>query len=629
VSVRIREIYDRWKMPVFTIAAFAIPFTVYVLTLERKLIGGDTTWYALQIPEMSLMVPTGYPTFSMLLKLFTFVPIGNLAYRLNLFSALFGGLTVMFLFLTIRRLIKNEVLSLSCSLIFAFLYTYWYVANRLEFDTLNSFFIVLVLFSAVMYGQERNRKSLYFFAFSLGLSLTNHPIALFVVPAILLYVIIENPSIFKNAKAILVSIGCFILPLLSYFYLIIRSLQGYGAVTDLLKLFYYVTGRNVTGELHGGHFFDKPFGHILRVMGEYLLIIYDNFGPILIVIALIGLGYIIRKNWKLGMCSILFIAFNVIVPPLYLPYTNDNYVINSMMMAAIFTGFGFLFILRGSMWLFKKAVEGKKLLRIDAGLRNTLIAGVLLAALAFAAFQPALYFKQQDRSEPLPVYRFWKQAFELMEEDSSLYIHSFSENVGTFVGKYEYPEKNIKIYNSRNPGYTIEDVMQDYSQGREIYFVGNLGLFKFKFNTEKVGRMFYVSRYTEFIQLNRVIDEFETLKISSDIQELKKKFGEKFRLEFTIENSNQEPVKVTSLELELPENIDFADVDPSGYIDQGPGLSRGTYMWVSDEYFIEANGIINLIVYLQGRVPGKGVIDFRITTHDVYIEADGIEIEIE
>jgi len=220
VSVRIKEIYDRWKMLLFTIAAFAIPFTVYVLTLERKLIGGDTTWYALQIPEMSLMVPTGYPTFSMLLKLFTFVPVGDLAYRLNLFSALFGGLTVMFLFMTIKRLIKNEVISLSSSLIFAFIYPYWYVANRLEFDTLNSFFIALVLFSAVMYGQNKDRKSFYFFAFSLGLSLTNHPIALFVVPAILLYVIIENPSMFKNAKAILISIGCFILPLLSYFYLL-------------------------------------------------------------------------------------------------------------------------------------------------------------------------------------------------------------------------------------------------------------------------------------------------------------------------------------------------------------------------------------------------------------------------
>ncbi len=57
-------------------------------------------------------------------------------------------------------------------------------------------------------------------------------------------------------------------------------------------------------------------------------------------------------------------------------------------------------------------------------------------------------------------------------------------------------------------------------------------------------------------------------------------------------------------------------------------MSRGIYMWVSDDYIVDPDSKINLIVYLQGRVPGKSVIDFRITTHDIYIEVDEIEIEI-
>jgi hypothetical protein len=97
---------------------------------------------------------------------------------------------------------------------------------------------------------------------------------------------------------------------------------------------------------------------------------------------------------------------------------------------------------------------------------------------------------------------------------------------------------------------------------------------------------------------------------------------------FTIENNNPEPVQITSLELELPDNLAFVDVDPGGYIDQGPGLSRGMYMWVSDEYFVEAGSSIELIVYLQGSGPGTGTVEFRITTNDVYFEAEGIEIEI-
>ncbi|MBU2634575.1 MAG: DUF2723 domain-containing protein, partial [Nanoarchaeota archaeon] len=272
---RIKEIILKRKTAIFSVFSLTISFVIYLLTLEHKLVGGDTSWYANQIPEMSLMVPTGYPTFSIFLKLFTFLPIGDLAYRLNLFSAVFGALTILFLFLSINKLVKNEFISFISSMIFAFIVPFWEVANRLEFDTLNCFFIILLIFSVILYSEKRTRKYLYFFFFCLGLSLTNHPLAFFLVPAILLYVIIINPRIFKSIKAIFVSILFFILPLLSYFYLLIRSLQGYGKVNSFLRLFYYVTGRGVTGELHGGSFGDKSISLILKVLKDYLNMVYD------------------------------------------------------------------------------------------------------------------------------------------------------------------------------------------------------------------------------------------------------------------------------------------------------------------------------------------------------------------
>ena len=626
---KIKCLYGKCKNIIFMVLALSIPFVIYVLTLERKLIGGDTTWYALQIPEMNIMVPTGYPTFSMLLKLFTFLPIGDLTYRLNFFSAFFGGLTILFLFLTINKLIKNEVLSLSGSLIFSFIFPYWSVANSLEFDTLNSFFIVLVLYAAVSYSGTKNRKSLYFFFFCLGLSLTNHPIAFFVVPAILLYVIIENPGIFKSIRAVLLSILFFILPVLSYFYLLIRSRQGYGPVTDLVKLFYYITGREVTGTTHGGTFFDEPLDHVLGVMGDYLWIIYDTFGPILILIAVVGLGYLIRKNWKFGLCSMLFIGFNIIVPPLYLSFANDNYVIDSMIIVAIFISFGFLLIKDGSVWIFEKAAMGRKLVRAERFLKYFMIAAILIASIVIPIFQVTQFYKIHDRSEPSNIYKFWEQAFENIEEDSVIYVYVISENVGIFLNRYYYPDKNIDFYYSQSPEYSHENALMDLNAGKDVYFVEKEALFKLMFNTEKVGRIFLVKRYGEFLQLYKVTSVFKSPEIDYFLDDKEKKFGEKFQIEFTIKNTNTEPVKITSMELKLPDNIDFLDVDPAGYIDQGPGMSRGIYMWVSDDYYADANSEINLIVNLQGTRLGKSTINFRITTHDGYIEADEIEIKIE
>jgi len=197
-----------------------------------------------------------------------------------------------------------------------------------------------------------------------------------------------------------------------------------------------------------------------------------------------------------------------------------------------------------------------------------------------------------------------------------------------FLSRYQYSDKNIDFYWSRSPEYSIGNAIKDFESGRDVYFVGKEALFKFTFNAEKAGRLFLVKRYGEFLQLYKVTSIFKSLEIDYSLDDKVKEFGEKFQIEFTIKNSNDEPVKITSMELELPGNIDFLDVDPAGYIGQGPGMSRGIYMWVSDDYYVDAGGTINLIVYLQGTVPGKSAVDFRISTHDVYIECGEIEIEI-
>ena len=95
---KIKKFYLNKKLLIFGILSAVIPFIFYTLTLERKLVGGDTSWYMSGLPQMSLLPPTGYPVFSLIGKLFSIIPIGPLALRLNLVSAVFGSLTVLFFF---------------------------------------------------------------------------------------------------------------------------------------------------------------------------------------------------------------------------------------------------------------------------------------------------------------------------------------------------------------------------------------------------------------------------------------------------------------------------------------------------------------------------------------------------
>lgn len=625
---KIKKLIVNKRIAIVSVFSFIVPLIIYILTLEPKLVGGDTGWYANQIPEMSLMVPTGYPTFSMFLKLFTYLPIGDLAYRLNLFSAVFGALTTLFLFLSINKLVKNEFISFISSMIFAFIVPFWEVANRLEFDTLNSFFIILLIFSAILYNERRTKKYLYFFFFCLGLSLTNHPLAFFLVPAILLYVIIINPGIFKSLKTIFISILFFILPLLSYFYLLIRSLQGFGEVTNLQRLFYYVTGRGVTGELHGGSFGDKSISLILKVLKDYLSMVYDTYGIILIVIAIIGFIFLIRKNIKFGICTFLLIILNFVVPPLYAGHALRNYLLNSMIVIAFYITFGLLFVFNGSIFLFNKSIRNKKILKIDKYLKYFLIA-ILFLFFTFLPFSLVLEnYQKLDLSEPPDIYKFWDEAFNNMESGSRVYVLARAANVGMFVDTYEYGEKEIEYIYHTNPEYTFENMVKSLENDIPVYFVGNSRFLLTVFNAEQIGRTYYWNRYNETLRLFKVVESTVNIEISYLSDSNVREFGEKFTVEYTIENKNKESIKISSLELELPDNIELVGVNPAGYINQYPGISEGIYMWVSDSYIIEGEGKINLIVELRGIRPGKSLIKFRVTTSGAHINCDDIEMEI-
>ena len=130
------------------------------------------------------------------------------------------------------------------------------------------------------------------------------------------------------------------------------------------------------------------------------------------------------------------------------------------------------------------------------------------------------------------------------------------------------------------------------------------------------------NQYVDYLNLDR------NIVIGYAIDEHIKEIGEEFTVEYTIKNTNKENVKIDSLELELPDNIELVEVSSDGYINQYPGISNGVYMWVDDSYIVKGGDKINLILRLVGISSGESFIKFRITNHKNYLNCDNIEIEI-
>ncbi|MBL7124368.1 MAG: hypothetical protein ISS14_05700 [Actinobacteria bacterium] len=215
-----------------------------------------------------------------------------------------------------------------------------------------------------------------------------------------------------------------------------------------------------------------------------------------------------------------------------------------------------------------------------------------------------------------------------MESGSTIYAQTYSANIGLFVDEYEYGDKGIKFIYQGSDEYSIDNMRKDLENGVTVYSVGDDKFIELNFETEKLGKTYYFDWFKEDLKLYRLISFRKMVNIGYKIDSLVEEFGEEFTIEYIIKNNSSAAIKINSVELELPQNIKFVSVGPDGYINQGPGMSRGMYMWVSDNYIIDSKSEINLKVSLKGVVPEKSVIKFRVTTNDSYINCDDVEIEI-
>ena len=661
MSNRFLKTVLKFKVLISSVIAFFVPLTIYISTLEQKLIGGDTSWFAIQVPTMEVLAPTGYPAFSIIGKLFSLLPVKDIVYRLNLMSAFFGAVTILFLFLAINRLVKNEIISLSSSLVFAFLPTFWSVANRFEMDTINSFFIALILFSVFLYKDRKKRKFLYFCFAALGLSLTDHPIALFVMPAFLVYIIIINPRVFRNARTALLSILFFILPLSLYAFIPIRSLQGYGPVLSFKDFVLYLTGRYTSGQIHGGSFFDKDLESILKVTGGFFRIIYINYGIILLAVAVAGLVYLFIKNLKFAICSVLVIIFNLLIISMFINWAPQNQVIDTLLIISVFVAMGFLLILDSVKLLFdrilsrqgrfktagKTDISDTSAVQVDISqredrssalkrsrtviIKNIIICVLLIIFLAFPVLLGFLNYEKADSSRVEDIYLFWDKIFNTIEDNSSVYASSTSANIGKYMSLVERPEKNVKFILNRDKEYTIDSILSDIDEGRNVYLVNVEDFLTESLNYEAIfdflWKRFNDERYKEDIVLFRVLGEKVIPEIGYAIEKDKVEFGEQFTLEYNIINNNPVSIKVTSLELDLPDSVAFEDISDLSMIKDEPSINQGKYMWVKD-YFVDAGDKLSVELMLRAARPGKDKILFRITSQNSYFDAEDIDIEV-
>ena len=285
------------------LAAALASFLLYVATLSPGVLGGDAGELQFVPPILGLTHPTGYPFQILVHKLASFVPLGSVAYRLNLLDAAIAAATVGLIAALGWRLTRSAAPALLAAAAFALGELWWSQAIRGDKYTLNALFLASVLLLFVRWRAEPEPGTLRALALVYGLSLTHHRSMLLLLPALSVGLALEGWRP-RDRREPLVLLGLGLLPLVLYLYVPWAGSRGLPPgswpVDTLVAFLEYILDRGYTSQIR----LDPAVAGRLIEEARTLL---RTFGPLGALVGALGAAWSIRSDWRLG--SVLGLVF--------------------------------------------------------------------------------------------------------------------------------------------------------------------------------------------------------------------------------------------------------------------------------------------------------------------------------
>ncbi len=207
------------------IIVFLFSFAVFLSLLTPNVNSGDAGELVTASYYMGLAHPSGYPFYLLIGKLFTFLPFGNMAFRVALISALFSSINLMLVYWLTYRLTENEAASFFAAATLLVSYSYMTQSVIAKFYPLN-LFIVLLIFSMWLHVYLDGFKewALLITAFLFGLTMTNHHTGILMVIPVLFALLFYR----RHLTLKLLATACFTAALgfILYSYAFIRAGSG-------------------------------------------------------------------------------------------------------------------------------------------------------------------------------------------------------------------------------------------------------------------------------------------------------------------------------------------------------------------------------------------------------------------
>ena len=169
-------------------------FALYIRTLAPSLLWGDSAEFQTLSYTLGMTHPSGYMTQVMLGKLFTYIPVGSIAYRVNLMSAFFGALAVAETYLIVCLLGGLRMAGLSASILLALTEGFWWRALLAESYAPAAGMLATIWLLVLLWRNTRKWSYLFLAGLAGGLSLGIHSTVVMTGASVLVFMLLTPPK---------------------------------------------------------------------------------------------------------------------------------------------------------------------------------------------------------------------------------------------------------------------------------------------------------------------------------------------------------------------------------------------------------------------------------------------------
>lgn len=412
---------------IVSLLLFLSTFIVYIKHLAPSISTGDSADATIASYVLGIPHPPGFPVYTWFGHIFTFIPVGDIAYRVNLMSAFFGALVIAIVYMIIRSWappsqgsFADDMASRGGSIIgsmsLAFSLYYWAQAEMAEIYTLNSFFIASMILLALIWAKKRDKRLLYLLSMLFGLSLGINAANILFAPSFLVFLFLVDREALLNRRTLFSMVVLFSsIGALQLIYLFVRAWQGPAyAYEDIRNL------DNFLNFITASEYSSLPFSVSLSSgISMYLDFLAKGFSLTGMAIGIIGIALSLRRDVLKSAFIASMFAINILFFVQFNSFDIYDKLVPSFMVFSIFIGLGVWEILD-----FIKT-SSKRVPTLESGkkgyfLKIFLIALVLIMAVNVPISSYALYSQEEDRSASIGLSYFLAQVLNNLPANSTI-----------------------------------------------------------------------------------------------------------------------------------------------------------------------------------------------------------------